>query len=322
MRQFRGFTLVELLVVIAIIGVLVALLLPAIQAAREAARRVSCTNNLKQSQLGMIGYCDAKKILPPGRTNVDSAPGMSAFVFILPFIEQQGVYDQMDQTGQQLWDDTPPKNWVNHAGNLRVLATVIPTYRCPSDPTPATYKSRELGWDPAAGYVIPPEADIGQGDYALNWGSCGGGAGCVTRPTIAPTATTMQKLKTLNDGLFLYKTQLTQKKITDGLSKTAFIGEIKNPFEIPGQTNKPGLAWTHGARLETMRTTEFGMNLPIDAFYVISGWQDDGHFGSHHPGGAQVAFGDGHVSFITDAVDIYTYRAMSSRAGAEMNREL
>ena len=99
-RNERGFTLVELLVVIAIIGILIALLLPAVQAAREAARRSSCTNNLKQLALAMHNHESTYKEYPAGREGCDGAcnpkngPGTSGFVYILPYIEQQNLYDQ------------------------------------------------------------------------------------------------------------------------------------------------------------------------------------------------------------------------------------
>src|SRR3954471_17133566 len=99
-RMHRAFTLVELLVVIAIIGILVALLLPAIQAAREAARRAQCVNNMKQTQLGIIGYHDVRKKFPAGRAGLDSATdghGESAFEQILPYIEEQQLFDLVDK---------------------------------------------------------------------------------------------------------------------------------------------------------------------------------------------------------------------------------
>ena len=98
-RNLRAFTLVELLVVIAIIGILVALLLPAIQSAREAARRAQCVNNLKQTQLGIIGYHDVQKKYPAGRAGLDSTTdghGESAFEKILPYIEEQQLFDLVD----------------------------------------------------------------------------------------------------------------------------------------------------------------------------------------------------------------------------------
>src|SRR5688500_11603163 len=120
----RAFTLVELLVVIAIIGILVALLLPAVQAAREAARRMQCSNNLKQIALGMQNYHDTYKTFPPGRMGCDgSGPGnctggpdiiragTSGFVCLLPFVEQRQLYDGMSFEQGWIWPTNGPANW-------------------------------------------------------------------------------------------------------------------------------------------------------------------------------------------------------------------
>src|SRR5687767_4093268 len=157
----RAFTLVELLVVIAIIGILVALLLPAIQAAREAARRVQCTNNQKQIGLAILNYESSKKTLPPARTpNVTSftpkkgpCPGtaLPALVnnglqphyilsFILPYIEQQPLYDQIDF--KKPWTNGVPGT---RPPNIRVVQVDIPDYICPSSPSrPGKYAADYL----------------------------------------------------------------------------------------------------------------------------------------------------------------------------------
>ena len=308
-RRLGGFTLVELLVVIAIIGVLVALLLPAVQAAREAARRSTCLNNLKQSQLGMIGYCDANKKYPTGRLGLDGEPGLSAFGLILPFIEEQTLYDLMDPIHQP-WDDsaTTP-HWSANPNNYKVIATVVPTYRCPSDSSEPAYTFTKLDWGP----IPTPDSNIALSSYGYNWGSCGGGSGCVTSPSIAPTSTSFSNLKTRNDGIFIYRTPLTPKKIIDGLSKTMFLGETKSNVTI-AELFSGTVPWTMGNRRLTLRTTEKPMNLPYELWYDRGTYKEDGTFGSHHTGGAHFAFGDGSVSFIDENIDLATYRALSTRA--------
>ncbi|MFK8111538.1 MAG: DUF1559 domain-containing protein, partial [Rubripirellula sp.] len=153
----QGFTLVELLVVIAISGILVGLLLPAVQAAREAARRMSCSNNFKQLGLGVHNYHSAFKQLPTNMTGTDRAlvgnvtnnsnrRYLSWLVSLTPFIEQQGIWEQVVNPSQDVtqgatlpgnlnngrWPAMGPGAW----RNIYVpWATEIPTYRCPSDPS-------------------------------------------------------------------------------------------------------------------------------------------------------------------------------------------
>jgi prepilin-type N-terminal cleavage/methylation domain-containing protein len=155
-----GFTLVELLVVIAIIGVLVGLLLPAVQAAREAARRMSCSNNFKQIGLGIHNYHSAYKQLPthgtgtqPGTpapwfrsSNEGNRYRLSMLVPILPFIEQQAIWEQISNPNAERTDGntsaavgTPANPWPPMGPTPEVIqyipwTTEVPTYRCPSDP--------------------------------------------------------------------------------------------------------------------------------------------------------------------------------------------
>ncbi|HTN76050.1 MAG TPA: DUF1559 domain-containing protein [Pirellulaceae bacterium] len=126
-RAARGFTLVELLVVIAIIGVLVALLLPAVQSAREAARRMQCGNNLKQLGLALHTYHDVHQTFPPGAFwyGASTENRGSILIQLLPYIEQQNLYNTFDFT--KVVDDQVLPN------GQKLGATIVPTYRCPSD---------------------------------------------------------------------------------------------------------------------------------------------------------------------------------------------
>ena len=312
----RGFTLVELLVVIAIIGVLVALLLPAVQAAREAARRSQCVSNLKQIGIAISTYVDANKKLPPGRSGCDGAvttngpchalaprTGLGTFALILPFIEEQALFDLKQDTPDtmQPWHTTST-TWASNPNNLRFVAQVVSLYRCPSDPTPRAETSAILEWNPP----IPGDKLVGLTGYSCNWGTSQSNSGAN---------------KSGNNGLFSYRKVYKLREITDGLAHTLIVGEAQvRPaphIEFLGSNNP----WSLGGRGVTMRSTEVAMNAPYESWFILSastGYREDRGFGSHHAGGAHFVFGDGHVSFLEETIDLATYRALSTRAGGEM----
>ena len=322
-----AFTLVELLVVIAIIGILIALLLPAIQAAREAARRSQCVNNLKQIGMAINNYENANKKYPPGRKGCDgitqgssdrhpnpSMPaytvnncvscandpqppaavrmGYSMFVMVLPFMELKGLYDNFDLTN--LWLTTVPLNALNTTAVLSRPQEMV----CPSDPgLPTTQLEGDsqdcTGWGATGSYAV-----------------CGGSQG----PSAALPGNSWQN-KIDNDGPFIYKKEFQRKDIVDGTSHTFFVGEDKDGL------NK----WTAGMRFATFRTTANPVDTPKGGGYT---WTDtasitqpvvyNGAFGSFHKGGANFAFGDGHVVFIVDSIANNLYQALSTRANKEV----
>ena len=165
----RAFTLVELLVVIAIIGILVAILLPAVQAAREAARRMSCGNNLKQLGLALQLYHDVHKTFPPGMIAGDAAKyghdhnkayrGFAWGALILPFLEEEALHQQIDfNIGATQWPTFPPST---NANEILLTSIVMPKFLCPSDPRSPS----DLTYVPAF--------NAGAASYVGNFGSSG-----------------------------------------------------------------------------------------------------------------------------------------------------
>jgi prepilin-type N-terminal cleavage/methylation domain-containing protein/prepilin-type processing-associated H-X9-DG protein len=299
-----GFTLVELLVVIAIIGVLVALLLPAVQAAREAARRTQCVNNLKQIQQAYNTYHDTKKKYPAaivgcvaynpspnsyanqvceaGSTlNSTDKRGYGAFVQILPYIEEQSLYDLFDKrlTSGPWHTDTA---WMSIPGNLQLVGTEVNVYKCPSDPVSFKTVSSGFTWG------------IAHGSYATNGGTLGPKSGV-----------SANFVKANNDGTSRQASPIKAKEVADGLSKTIFVGEV-------WERDKRSNAWSQGSRWSsTWRVTESAINTADnDPSTPTNG---AGGFGSYHTGGAHFSFGDGHVNFLPEIMDLRIYQALSTR---------
>lgn len=320
-KQVRGFTLVELLVVIAIIGVLVALLLPAVQAAREAARRMSCSNNLKQIGLGLINHEGAKGEFPPGVFGGDSSSCVkdpdaawigykddeekrslySGLVIILPFMEMQPLHDQFDLENGGIWRAgafggdsawrTPQRE--------KAIGTRPNVYVCPSDTAePTVVDDNGFFTDWAA---VPATAS-----YALSLGHRG--------PLGFGTNTCLAKWH--NTGLFVYFHRREVRNIEDGTSNTFAAGET-----IDGHTIESSNMWTYGERYTcALRATEAAINTPpgVDGTFLtnkVGGGEVNGAFASRHPGGAQFAYADGHVDFVQEEIDLDTYQNLSTIRG-------
>ncbi|MGY8769197.1 MAG: DUF1559 family PulG-like putative transporter [Pirellulales bacterium] len=296
-KRNRGFTLVELLVVIAIIGILIALLLPAVQQAREAARRTQCTNNFKQQGLALANYESTFKVFPPGRMGCDGITagicngdqnyqrvGTSAFVALLPFFEQGSLYDSIDFTnGLYMAGATM------NAQNIAAIKVRPEEMICPSDTAEAT---RDAGGNPA-----------GVGSYAMVSGTNGPDQGLATSVKIG------------NTGIFMYKHSFGFRDVTDGSSNTMAFGETYN-----GHLDEVANIWTMGSRHQTLRTTVNPPNTkPGDPIFTDPyGPKLNAAFASLHPGGVLFAFVDGHVSFVSETINLDTYKAMSTRSGGEV----
>jgi prepilin-type N-terminal cleavage/methylation domain-containing protein len=301
----RGFTLVELLVVIAIIGILVALLLPAIQAAREASRRTSCTNNLKQIGLAFENYDSTLKTYPPGRMGCDgitSGPcagnpnpergGTSAFVPILPYLELKSVWESFDFNDSP-WPTAPGASSGWPATSAQAITFRPPVYVCPSDTS-----------KPSINLTAGSQTyAVATGSYALVSGSYG------------PSQGINDNVKITNNGMFVYKTAYGKKDCLDGLSTTLFVGEV-----IDSHTNLSSNRWSVAGRHEdSLRNTENPLNTPPGTGITTSpyGIALNGAFASRHPAGANFLFGDAGVTFVSENIDLTVYRALSTRASKE-----
>ena len=301
-KQGRGFTLVELLVVIAIIGVLVALLFPAIQAAREAARRSTCRNNQRQVILATLNYEQTRGKLPPGNTHRQWIAGSSTtvkraglLVHILPYLEQANIYRMLDLEA----DDT--HNQRDGSGQL-LSTNLIETYQCPSETD--TFRNPDANNVALFSYggscgSMPPIAVSNCPALSAEWNA---NALYSHEVTEYPQGTEQDY-----SGVFTRLGAATKlRQVTDGLSNTIFLGEVR-----PSCCEHIRAGWLHGNNGNGLFTTAIALNFdtcnPRDAAVDdCHKWNSTGQFGfkSAHPGGVHFALGDGSVHFLTEDVDV------------------
>jgi len=299
----RGFTLVELLVVIAIIGVLVALLVPAVQSAREAARRQTCLNNLKQQALAMQNYETTWKVLPVGLMGgitADTDDGWAWGTAILPFVEQQALFTQLNPNGRP----RAVRNNFEATGSGRQIAggeTSLKVYRCPSSQLPKVVGATDRL--PGAG-VYAPSSRLFIG-YAVS-DYKGNGGGCVND----------------NDGILGKLSEIPWVRfaeITDGLSNVPLTGE--SSYITGNSTTAPTVTedwpvWAVGPGTDESIRYESGTSLPINCrctpSTMVVAVNDDCAF-SWHPNGAQFSFCDGSVKFVSQNVAAQTWCNVNSR---------
>ncbi len=290
LRTRPGFTLVELLVVIAIIGVLVGLLLPAVQAAREAARRMQCTNNLKQIGLAVHNYVDAQRIFPSGfyfqgpgmidrGDRARRLPGFTWTSSLLPYIEQSAIFNQLDFRLR-----------IYVAPNRVLVASRVPLAVCPSAPNPSTHKA--MGTTGTGfGYSDP-------GILATNYVGCGGSF--VTSQYYSAEAGR-------KNGIIMEDTRLNFGSITDGTSNTILAGETI----YYGNGTAGSFLWdptwfghyqvasgTADAPEAIMRVGQFRTNPPSLASADIK----RNSFSSKHVGGSNFVLADGSVHFMSQTI--------------------
>jgi type II secretory pathway pseudopilin PulG len=283
-------------VVIAIIGILVALLLPAVQAAREAARRASCVNNLKQLGIALQNYHDTKKVLPFSRSAVG---GITWMADILPFIEEQNVYS--------LYQPSLP---YADAANQAFRESAIPTFACPSRRPPG----RTVDTANPAGGITDYSGSIGASDD--------------DDPDIAKTYPQYVP----PNGPFQRVKRLKFKNFTDGLSHTLFVGEkfvhtdhFGEPTDSKGNYQMDGGAFDGGPARGWGSTRAAGQSAKGLYSYPLADRRDPAVpsdyvfcFGSYHPGICQFTMGDGSVRPIQNSIDVITLGRLADRAGGEV----
>jgi prepilin-type N-terminal cleavage/methylation domain-containing protein len=320
-----GFTLVELLVVIAIIGVLVGLLLPAVQAAREAARRAHCTNNLKQIGLALQNYESANGRLPVQRTMVCSiksvnskGPGnedhRSWIFLLLPYLEQQALFDLMDMSKSGL-DGTINAKGVS---NRSLLQRNLPAVMCPSDPTVAT---PQIGADEAStdmyDHWYSEGIELAETNYCANTGDHPPGFGAASsiqwgQQTFLPCDPVRAIPGDLVRGVISRSGWSARfKEISDGLSNTIVAGECIGSicrWQDWGFQNWALTGWPINHMNQELEQKPYEWH--FFAENCIS-------FRSRHPEGAFFAFSDASVHFLSEAIDFPLYKALSTRAGDE-----
>jgi prepilin-type N-terminal cleavage/methylation domain-containing protein/prepilin-type processing-associated H-X9-DG protein len=301
MRRSRSaFTLVELLVVIAIIGILVGLLLPAVQAAREAARRMSCSNNVKQIALAMHNYESSHKKFPFGW----NTHGTLWSAMILPYIEQGNLYNTLEFSEWRNWS-------TNGTPNEAAGGVIIPTFRCPSLPIVEQVTSNSgIPNRVPISYRVVGANNVTSDDWS-------------TRPI--PDTQAFERLN-LN-GMFYACSATTFGSITDGTSNTFAIGESQtDPFFV-----KDGQGmdfWAIGSpQADPCRCTgsnngtEFSEAAGSTYMQMNLRLRDPGAhgrlmelaFGSYHTGGAHFGMADGSVQFVSENINLETYRNLGSR---------
>lgn len=308
-QRFSAFTLVELLVVIAIIGILVGLLLPAVQAAREAARRMQCSNNVKQIALACHNYESTFKTFPPGGIVSYTPANLAALtnanfcttgsdrtqapwtVLILPFLEETNLYNRFDFTRTF----TGSSNIQGQSPNRELFPLNMKKYQCPSDPD--------------------SQSTVNNSNYL---GVQGGGP--LTGAGSAPCSTQLGTRVFFKSGIIFVNSKITIGSVTDGTTNTFLVGESRYMPTPRMRTDGFHAGWASSVKADNafaVPAVFAAAVLPIngqpqcgppDCFGFVSRI-----FGSKHTGGCHFGMADGSVQFMTESIDINIYRYLSIR---------
>jgi len=318
--RLRGFTLVELLVVIAIIAILIALLLPAVQAAREAARRTQCNNNQKQIGIALANHENSYSKFPAGANGWNEQGsqwlGHTAFAQILPYLEQAEIKDLI----------VPDRRWIDSANMVIGFAKLQPqVYMCPSD---VEVRGRALhGSHGRANYVLcfgkdwvfPPPMPVYQ-------------------PQNRPPGADPDDLE--NGGAFRYESGRLMRDFRDGTSNTATVSEVRdgaddeyaangNPADYRGVWFWPfvGAMYLHketpNSSVEDCIRWYQCPDLPQQVAPCNANCNEqeaNSAARSYHPGGVNTLFGDGHVTFISDSIDLATWQSLATIDDGDLGR--
>jgi prepilin-type N-terminal cleavage/methylation domain-containing protein len=314
-RSTKAFTLVELLVVIAIIATLIGLLLPAVQSARESARRTGCQNNLRQIGLGLLNYHDASKRFPSGflrsanySVSTFSGPGWGWGALMLPYVEERGLHDAL-QVGRRDLSADPVL--------VGLAQTPVAAYRCASCPAPSALNEALPGNATAPAFALSnykgvfgdrnTQFNYSDDDCPLYAGSCINGG----------------------NGIFSPGSNVNLRQVTDGTSKTVLVGEV--PYGVNGTVNSSGSpisyrgavwagvltssAQSNVATHQTLRgVTATGAANPA---YRHNGTNSNA-FGSHHVEGAGFVLVDGSVRFLANSLDGVVLNRLAARNDGEV----
>lgn len=347
----KGFTLIELLVVIAIIGVMMSMVFPAVQQVREAARRTTCANRLRQLGLALHNYEGAHRHFPPGYSSYetsdgtapsgifvdpstwDAAPGWGWGAYLLPFMEGRNIAVRVD-LNEPIWA-------TNH---LETIQTEIPTFLCPS----SSGDTEPFLIVDAAGSPYSPDGTesivLGRSHYVAShgqescWGECGAAlTGVVFTDIYTGTTTTIDvfgDVSKVADGPFYRNSETKMSEVTDGTSHTIFLGEHSSKLSdktwvgvVPGATVHPNFTSPENgpdgaATLVLVHAGPSGGELDITGFPIIHPVNFPtfhvGQMYAEHFGGGNVCLGDGSVHFFSDSINLITFAELSSMNESEV----